>query len=78
VARYNHGFGISFNDNDGGASWFSTREGLEEYRRYARTMGRWRARLFFARLAWRSIQLVEQFSDAKAEPRWRRLRGWKP
>lgn len=78
MARYNDGFGICFNDNDGGATYFVRAQGLEEYRRYVSGMGRWRAKLHFIRLSWIALQRTEEYANVQQEPRWKRLRGWKP
>ena len=78
MAKHNDGFGISFNDNDGGTGWFASSIGIEEYRRHVRIMGRWRAKLHFLRWVWIALNNTEHFAGVKDEPRWKHLRGWKP
>lgn len=78
MARYNDGFGICFNDNDGGAAWFATSQGLDEYRKYVGSMGRWRAKLFFMRKLWIALRNTERVAGVMNEPRWKRLKGWTP
>jgi hypothetical protein len=78
MAKRNDGFGIAFNDNDGGAGWFLSSTGIDDYRRYVDGMGRWRAWFFFARLMWRTLNKVHRICTSGKEPRWKRLRGWKP
>lgn len=77
MAKYNHGFGVCFNDNDGGASVFCTSEGIEDYKRYASIMGRIRAKLFFMRLMWVSLDRVETYAKVKTWPWAKPLKGWK-
>lgn len=77
MAQYNKGFGVSFNDNDGGASIFCTGSGIMDYERHVSIMGRWRARLFFARKLLVALIRVDQtVKKTKYEKNWKRLNGW--
>lgn len=76
MARYNNGFGVSFNDNDGGASVFYSGEGLSDYERHVRIMGRLRARLFFIALLWKSFKQVDSAAKVEKEKLWKPLNGW--
>lgn len=78
MARYNDGFGICFNDNDGGTAWFASSYGIDEYRRHVEIMGRWRARLHFMRWLWIALRNTESVAGVSKKPRWKRLKGWTP
>jgi hypothetical protein len=78
MAQYDEGFGVTFNHNDGGATYFMTATGMEDYKRHVRIMGRWRAYLFFARKLFLSLQRVHGSCVIGNEPKWNRLKGWKP
>lgn len=78
MAKHNMGFGVGFNVNDGGAGWFVSSEGMDEYKRHVSLMGRWRAYLFFARMLYVSLRNTHATCTTGKEPKWKRLKGWCP
>ena len=65
MAQYNKGFGVSFNDNDGGAVAFVSDSTEEDMIRHYKCLGTWRGRWFFLKIMWRAIRRAEEMYGIK-------------
>lgn len=63
MAQYNHSFGVSFNDNDGGVSFFANPKTASDVARHIGIFGKWRTRWIFFKRFWRALTWMEEYSE---------------
>lgn len=59
MARWNSGWEVTFNDNDGKVGYRCNPEAVADVERHHRIFGKWRARWIFFKWFWRGMLRME-------------------
>jgi len=76
MAKYNHAFGVSFNDNDGGVGFFADPSSAGDFSRHYRIFGKWRSRWIFLKRFWKSMVWMEQYATNHGQHDMKNIRSW--
>jgi hypothetical protein len=67
---------VSFNDNDGGVSFFANPESAGDIARHYRIFGKWRARWIFFKRFWKALVWMEWYASNHGDHEMDKVKPW--